>query len=95
MPGPPRGTLFVVATPIGNLADLTARAVETLRTCDRVLAEDTRRTRQLLTHCGITGKALDRLDAHASRDEIARAIGHLERGESEWQPQAPVQVTQV
>ncbi len=40
------GTLWVVATPIGNLADLSARAIETLRTCDRVAAEDTRRTRR-------------------------------------------------
>jgi 16S rRNA (cytidine1402-2'-O)-methyltransferase len=76
------GTLFVVATPIGHLGDVTVRAVETLRTCDRVLAEDTRRTRQLLTHLGIAGKPLERLDAHASDAEIARAVDRLTGGES-------------
>ena len=59
------GTLYVVATPIGNLGDLTLRAVETLRAADRVIAEDTRRTRGLLSHLGIGGKPLERLDAHA------------------------------
>ena len=78
----PGGTLFVVATPIGHLGDVTTRAVETLRACDRVLAEDTRRTRQLLSHLGIGGKPLERLDAHASEAEIARAVERLTRGES-------------
>ncbi|HEY3816830.1 MAG TPA: 16S rRNA (cytidine(1402)-2'-O)-methyltransferase [Polyangiaceae bacterium] len=77
----PGGTLFVVATPIGHLGDLTARAVETLRVCDRVLAEDTRRTRQLLTHLGIAGKPLDRLDAHATEADVARAVEKLAGGE--------------
>ena len=65
------GTLFVVATPIGHLGDLTSRAVETLRACDRVLAEDTRRTRQLLSHLAIAGKPLERLDAHASDADVS------------------------
>ena len=78
----PGGTLFVVATPIGHLGDLTARAVETLRACDRVLAEDTRRTRQLLSYLGIAGKPLERLDAHASDADVARAAERLAGGES-------------
>jgi 16S rRNA (cytidine1402-2'-O)-methyltransferase len=75
------GTLFLVATPIGNLGDLSARAIETLRTCDRVIAEDTRRTRQLLSHLGILGKPVERLDAHASEHEVARVVGRLAEGE--------------
>ncbi len=77
----PVGTLFLVATPIGNLGDVTARAVETLRACDRVLAEDTRRTRQLLTHLGIAGKPVERLDAHAGQRDVARVVERLAASE--------------
>ncbi|MGD6091753.1 SAM-dependent methyltransferase, partial [Xanthomonas citri pv. citri] len=47
------GTLHIVATPIGNLGDLTPRALETLRTVAAICAEDTRHTRQLLSHFGL------------------------------------------
>ncbi len=79
---PRRGTLYVVATPIGNLGDITLRAIEVLRSCDRVAAEDTRRTRQLLSHLGITGKPLDALHAHSSDRDVARLVEHLEAGAS-------------
>jgi 16S rRNA (cytidine1402-2'-O)-methyltransferase len=70
------GTLYVVATPIGNLDDLTVRASKVLAEVDAVLAEDPRRTRQLLTHLGLQ-KPLRRFDAHAeagSVDRIAREV---------------------
>ena len=76
------GELHVVATPIGNLGDLTLRAIDVLRACDRVAAEDTRRTKQLLAHLGIEGKRLERLDAHASARDVARIVGALRAGES-------------
>jgi 16S rRNA (cytidine1402-2'-O)-methyltransferase len=78
---PARGTLFVVATPIGNLGDVTARALETLRACPLIVAEDTRRTRQLLAHFAITGPRVERLDAHASARDVARVVERLEAGD--------------
>ena len=74
------GTLFVVATPIGNLGDVTRRAEETLGACDVVLAEDTRRTRQLLTHLGIAGKEVHRFDAHASDADVEKVLARLADG---------------
>ena len=59
------GTLFVVSTPIGNLGDLSARGVETLRTVDAILAEDTRHTRALLHHFEIHTP----LEAHHEHNE--------------------------
>jgi 16S rRNA (cytidine1402-2'-O)-methyltransferase len=75
------GTLFLVSTPIGNLGDVTARALETLRACDRVVAEDTRRTRQLLSHFAIAGKTVERFDAHANDRDLARVVARLVEGE--------------
>lgn len=49
-----QGTLFIVATPIGNLEDITLRALRVLRECDVIIAEDTRRSRQLLQHYQIS-----------------------------------------
>ena len=76
------GTLYVVATPIGHLADITLRAVDTLRTVSRIVAEDTRRTRTLLTHLAIHDKPLTCIEAHSSAREIAQVIDWLLAGES-------------
>jgi len=75
------GTLYLVATPIGNLGDMTERAVAALRAVRHVAAEDTRRTRGLLSHFGIAGKELHTLDANASERAIARVVSLLAGGE--------------
>ena len=74
------GTLYLVATPIGNLGDMTERAVATLRQVAHIAAEDTRRTRGLLSHFGITGKELHTLDANASERAVARVVTLLKEG---------------
>jgi len=70
------GTLYVVATPLGNLGDLSPRAAETLRTVVIVAAEDTRRTRPLLTHIGAHARLLS-YHAHSApsrRDALLAAL---------------------
>jgi 16S rRNA (cytidine1402-2'-O)-methyltransferase len=66
------GRLVLVATPIGNLGDLSPRAVDALRTADVIAAEDTRRTRALLTHAGVAARG--RLVAVHEHNERARAV---------------------
>jgi 16S rRNA (cytidine1402-2'-O)-methyltransferase len=73
------GTLSVVATPIGNLADLTARAVDVLCGADLVLAEDTRHTGRLLAHVGSSVPQRS-LHEHNERARIEEVIGLLEGG---------------
>jgi 16S rRNA (cytidine1402-2'-O)-methyltransferase len=74
------GTLYVVATPIGNLSDVSPRAAATLGKVAVVAAEDTRRTRALLSHLDIHGKRLVKLDAHAGERAIGRVIDALAAG---------------
>jgi len=74
------GTLYLVATPIGNLADMTERALTTLRAVAHIVAEDTRRTRGLLSHFAITGKDLSGLDANASERAVLRVVSLLQAG---------------
>ncbi len=76
------GELFVVATPIGNLEDITLRAVATLKRVDRVVAEDTRHTRKLLSHLAIVGKKIESLHEHTQRREIDALVDALRRGEA-------------
>ena len=76
---PDRGRLFVVATPIGNLEDITLRALRVLREVELVLAEDTRRTKVLLAHHGITTR-LASLHAHTHDSKIEALAGELAAG---------------
>jgi 16S rRNA (cytidine1402-2'-O)-methyltransferase len=71
--------LHVVATPIGNLRDITIRALDALAAADTVLAEDTRVTQRLLKHYGIRAK-LRRFDAHASDAARATLVAELMAG---------------
>ncbi len=75
------GTLFVVATPIGNLGDLSPRALDTLKTVSAICAEDTRHTRQLLAHFGVD-KPLIALHEHNEGDAAAPLVARLLAGES-------------
>lgn len=75
------GTLFVVATPIGNLGDLSPRALDTLRTVAAVCAEDTRHTRQLLAHYGIE-QSLIALHEHNESGLAERIVARLRGGDS-------------
>jgi 16S rRNA (cytidine1402-2'-O)-methyltransferase len=75
------GVLTVVATPIGNLDDVTLRALRVLREADLVLAEDTRRTRKLLTHHGISAR-LRALHAHSSPAVIERCLEDVRAGKA-------------
>ncbi len=76
-----QGKLHVVATPIGNLGDITERAAQTLAKVAGIAAEDTRRTRELLTHLGIRGVKLTAIDAHASESAIDRLLDRMLEGE--------------
>jgi 16S rRNA (cytidine1402-2'-O)-methyltransferase len=74
-------TLFVVSTPIGNLGDLSPRAAETLRAADRILAEDTRRTRVLADHAGARAPLVS-LHAHNEAERTGRVLAWLDAGET-------------
>ncbi len=68
------GSLVLVGTPIGNLGDLSPRAVEALRDADVIYCEDTRHSRKLLTHAGITGPSLRSLHEHNEQDRIGEVL---------------------
>ena len=75
------GVLYVVATPIGNLADLSDRARETLATVSKIAAEDTRRTKQLLSHIGVNTPCFS-LHDHNERQKLQMIVQLLQSGES-------------
>jgi 16S rRNA (cytidine1402-2'-O)-methyltransferase len=74
-----KGVLYLVATPIGNLGDISRRVSETLAACDVVAAEDTRVTRGLLSHLGIS-KPLVSCHAHNEQGRSAELIALLDQG---------------
>ena len=76
------GTLFLVATPIGNLGDLSPRGRDVLRDADLLLAEDTRHTAQLLHACGVQRPpgTLESLHDHNERERVPRVLERLHAG---------------
>jgi hypothetical protein len=76
------GTLYVVATPIGNLGDLSPRAAEVLRTVAAVAAGDTRRTMKLFAHLGVPSPALLSLPAFDERARVDAIVARLRGGDA-------------
>ena len=77
----PRGKLYVVATPIGNLEDMSPRAIRTLESVDVILAEDTRHSKQLLNHFGIK-KPMHSLHAHNEAEKSLKILEELKAGKT-------------
>jgi 16S rRNA (cytidine1402-2'-O)-methyltransferase len=76
---PPSGTLYVVATPIGNLADSSPRSIDILRAADVIACEDTRTSRTLLAHHGIAARTVA-LHAHNEREAGGKLLRALREG---------------
>lgn len=76
-----KGTLYVVGTPIGNLGDITYRAIDTLKSVDIILAEDTRNTLKLLTHFEIK-KTLISYEKHSEQRKLNQVIEILDSGKN-------------
>lgn len=77
----PAGALYVVATPIGNLADLSLRAIHVLGLADAIACEDTRHTAPLLRHLGIDGKPLLAVHEHNEREAAQAVLARLAAGQ--------------
>ncbi|MDP8975267.1 MAG: 16S rRNA (cytidine(1402)-2'-O)-methyltransferase [Actinomycetota bacterium] len=69
-----------MATPIGNLGDLSPRAVETLANADVIVCEDTRRTRKLLSHAGVRAKVLMAVHDFNEASQVRAVVAHLDQG---------------
>lgn len=76
------GRIILVPTPIGNLGDITLRALEVLREADRIACEDTRRTAPLLAHHGISGKPLVSLHEHNESRRAPELVAAARAGET-------------
>jgi 16S rRNA (cytidine1402-2'-O)-methyltransferase len=75
------GTLYLVSTPIGNLADFSLRAAETLRTVSLILAEDTRHSKTLLVHAGVSTR-VEAYHEHNEAKETPKVVARLAAGDS-------------
>jgi 16S rRNA (cytidine1402-2'-O)-methyltransferase len=75
------GTLYLVSTPIGNLEDITLRALRVLRECDLIACEDTRHTRKLLDHFGIAKPAVS-YHEHNEPERAANLVARIKEGAS-------------
>ena len=80
MSDPKEGVLFLVSTPIGNLSDLSKRAIETLETVDFIACEDTRRTGQLLSLLGLEAKKMIRVDDHTEFKKKSEIVEKIKNG---------------
>jgi len=74
------GRLVLVSTPIGNLGDLSPRAVETLRSCALICCEDTRHSGKLLSHAGVSGVRLAIANEHTELARLDEVLGLLAAG---------------
>lgn len=78
----PGGRIILVPTPIGNLGDITLRAIEVLKSADRIACEDTRRSGILLAHHGISGKPLVSLHEHNESRKSPELVAAAKAGET-------------
>ena len=76
------GTLVLIATPIGNLGDLSPRAIEAIAECDALCCEDTRRTGLMLNHFGLAGKTYIVVNEHTEHDACREVVERLLAGET-------------
>ncbi|HEX8924735.1 MAG TPA: SAM-dependent methyltransferase, partial [Terriglobales bacterium] len=77
----PFGTLYLVGTPIGNLEDMTLRAIRVLKECDAIACEDTRQTQKLLNHFGIETRTVS-YHEHNERERAAELVAQMQQGQS-------------
>jgi 16S rRNA (cytidine1402-2'-O)-methyltransferase len=75
------GTLYLVGTPIGNLEDMTLRAIRVLKECDAIACEDTRQTQKLLNHFGIETRTVS-YHEHNERERAEELVAQMEQGQS-------------
>jgi len=76
-----QGKVYIVGTPIGNLKDITLRALETLKNVDFILAEDTRRTIKLLNFYNVSGRELISFNSHNALKKIPMVINRVQTGQ--------------